>query len=62
MADDEDRLPTPAETAALLRIHPATLRRWRDEGRGPAYVRVGRGYRYWRSAVLRWLEQNPPES
>jgi excisionase family DNA binding protein len=56
MADD-DVLLTPAETAALLKVHPSTLRRWRAEGRGPAYVRAGRGYRYWRRAVLAWLEE-----
>jgi excisionase family DNA binding protein len=56
---DADVLLTPAETAALLRVHPSTLRRWRAEKRGPAYVRVGRGYRYWRSAVLTWLNEKP---
>lgn len=51
----EDVLLTPAETAALLRVHVETLRRWRKLGYGPAYIRVGHGYRYWRSVVLEWL-------
>lgn len=58
----DDVLLTPAETAALLKVHVDTLRRWRAEGRGPAYVRAGRFYRYWQSAVLRWLEENPAEA
>jgi predicted site-specific integrase-resolvase len=36
------------ETAAaeLLGIAPATLRRWRVKGAGPAYIKVGRAVRY----------------
>ncbi|MFF2955669.1 helix-turn-helix domain-containing protein [Kitasatospora sp. NPDC057965] len=41
-------LHTAGEAAAILKVSPATLRRWRREGRGPAYVRVGGriGYRH----------------
>ncbi len=40
-------LLTEPEAAARLRMLPATLRRWRWAGRGPAYIRVsGRAIRY----------------
>jgi excisionase family DNA binding protein len=58
----DDVLMTTAETADLLRVHVETLRRWRVEGRGPTYVRVGRTCRYWRSAVMAWLDENRPDS
>ncbi|MEV0188353.1 helix-turn-helix domain-containing protein [Kitasatospora purpeofusca] len=36
-------LYTPAETAKILKVSPATLRRWRTQqpSQGPAYVRIG---------------------
>lgn len=37
--------------AAILRLQPKTLCRWRWEGRGSAYVKIGRAIRY-RSADL----------
>ena len=46
------RLLTPAETAARLNVHTKTLERWRFEGRGPDFVKLGpRTVRYKRSAV-----------
>lgn len=57
MPDDDDVLLTPAETAALLKVHTDTLRRWRLNGYGPAFIRLGRGYRYWRSVVVAWLSE-----
>ncbi len=35
-----------AEAASRLTMRPATLRVWRCEGRGPAFVKVGRLVRY----------------
>lgn len=37
---------TEEETAAALRVSPATLRTWRSRGRGPRFVKVGRLVRY----------------
>lgn len=37
---DDDFLPTAA-VARLLAVTPATLRRWRQCGRGPRFVRLG---------------------
>jgi predicted DNA-binding transcriptional regulator AlpA len=51
----EDELLTINEVAQILRVPVATLRYWRNLGTGPASFRIGRGVRYWRSEVYRWL-------
>jgi predicted site-specific integrase-resolvase len=33
------------QAAAYLGVHPSALHRWRREGRGPAWVRLGDGPR-----------------
>lgn len=41
-----------SETARAFRVHPATIRRWIDAGRIPAYqVNKGGAYRISRAAV-----------
>ena len=40
------RLLREREAAGLLDLSPATLRRWRSEGSGPRFVRLGRTVRY----------------
>ena len=54
---DNDELLTIAEVAAIVRAPVATLRYWRHLGTGPRSFRVGRGVRYWRTEVTRWLQQ-----
>ena len=39
-------LITEGEAAALLRVSLTSLRRWRREGRGPVYRKLGRTVRY----------------
>jgi hypothetical protein len=34
------------DAAQLLGVHADTLRRWRDEGNGPAYFRIGGAISY----------------
>jgi hypothetical protein len=48
---------TAQETAATSRVHPATAPRWRVEGIGPAYFKIGPLPRYpvWKRE--RWLSQ-----
>lgn len=51
-----DRLLSSRKVADLLGVAMVTLSRWRCEGRGPGYVRLGPckvGYRA--SAVQAWL-------
>ena len=52
-----DELLTMQEVANVVRVSVATLRYWRHVGSGPRSFRVGRSVRYWRTEVLRWLEQ-----
>lgn len=54
---EEFELMTEVETAALLKLKPNTLRRWRYAGRGPSFRRLGGGaIRYERGAVRRWID------
>src|SRR5215472_11467182 len=41
-----DPLITEAEAADILRVSLTSLRRWRREGRGPVYRKLGRSVRY----------------
>jgi excisionase family DNA binding protein len=43
--------------AEELQVSVRTLERWRQEGTGPAFIRVGRSPRYRRSDVDAWLER-----
>jgi predicted site-specific integrase-resolvase len=61
--DDEDLLMTPTQVKDWLGVSPATLRRWRVQGIGPAYIQPSpRVIRYRRSAVLAWLEEQEKSS
>jgi excisionase family DNA binding protein len=56
-------LLTSKEVAARLGIHPVTLKRWRQEGKGPAYYQFGgKGpCRYKERDVDQWLALNRKE-
>lgn len=43
------------QSAHLLGVAPGTLRTWRIQGRGPAYVRLGRAIRYTRAALAEFV-------
>jgi len=45
------------ELAKLLKLSPRTLARWRAEGSGPPYCRLGRDAFYPESSVLEWLDR-----
>lgn len=48
----------PADLALMLGVSLSTLERWRCQGGGPAFLKIGRrriGYRA--GAVKRWLDQ-----
>lgn len=57
-----DEMLTISEVAEVVRVPVATLRYWRHLGTGPRGFRIGRSVRYWRTEVLRWLEEQsaPP--
>lgn len=46
------------EAAARLGLKVATLRAWRNQGRGPAYVRLGRAIRYLAVDIEEFLQSN----
>lgn len=59
---------TVAEVAAMVRVHPSTLEKWRAAGSGPRWVRLGRTRiaakgrarsepRYRREDVIAWLRE-----
>lgn len=50
-----DSLVSPATLAERLGTTERTLSEWRINGRGPAFIRVGRGVRYRPEAVDEWL-------
>jgi excisionase family DNA binding protein len=50
-----DEILTPEQTGALLKVNERTLERWRCEGKGPAFVRLGRRVRYRRDDLEAWL-------
>jgi hypothetical protein len=61
--DDEPKLPvflTPIEVARMLRYEPRTLEKWRLEGRGPRYFRIGDSGKakvvYRLTDIEEWLE------
>jgi hypothetical protein len=54
----DDILLTEAETASFLGKSIVTLGRWRREGYGPEYVRVGRSPRYTRQSLAAFMSAN----
>jgi len=51
------KLLSEHEAAARLGVAPRSLPRWRTEGQGPAYVRVGpRRIAYDKAEPIRWVE------
>jgi len=48
---------TESETAEHIGISLSGLRKWRNDGSGPPYVRLGRLIRYRRTVVEEWLER-----
>ena len=51
-------LYTQEELAQYLKLHPATLARWRLASRGPAWIEVGGQFRYRREDVESWLAEH----
>jgi predicted site-specific integrase-resolvase len=46
------------DLAEQLKLDPDTLRRWRNEGGGPEFVRLGRVIRYDEDTVSKWIREN----
>jgi predicted DNA-binding transcriptional regulator AlpA len=50
-------LLTPDEAAAWLRSSERTLERWRGEGAGPRFVRLGRRVVYRLADLETWIDR-----
>jgi predicted DNA-binding transcriptional regulator AlpA len=57
-----DELLRPQEVAEWLRNTQSTLGTWRQEHRGPAFIRIGGRVLYRRDAVAEWLTQQEQRS
>lgn len=58
-------LLTAHEAAPLCGVTPQTLKKWRSEGKGPAYIRISHSkLRYRREALTAWLcaKETTPET
>lgn len=51
-------LLTPPEAAEVLRTKARTIERWRTNGDGPAFVRIGRRVAYRRQDLEAFITQN----
>jgi predicted DNA-binding transcriptional regulator AlpA len=52
-----DKLFAEHEVASLLRVDRATLRRWREKGTGPKFLRIGpKLIRYRQDALTSFLD------
>jgi hypothetical protein len=53
--DGDELLDLAAATIALRKKNSRTLKRWRDLGTGPAFIRLGRAIFYRRQAIRDWI-------
>ena len=58
----QDKILNERETADFLNCSVAALRRWRQEGRGPSYYRVGKLIRYGSGDIEAYLESQRVET
>lgn len=50
------------DVAALMRISPSLLAKWRMRGRGPPFIKAGRRILYECAEVRRWLREQTRSS
>lgn len=53
---DSQELFDDNEVAPMMRVLPQTLPVWRSQGKGPAYLKLGRRVFYRRADILAWME------
>ena len=53
-----DYLGTTEESAPYVGHTERTLVRWRNQGTGPSYIRIGRKIRYRKRDLDAWIETN----
>ncbi|KRC90051.1 hypothetical protein ASE25_11200 [Terrabacter sp. Root85] len=52
---EQHELMTTEEVARHFRVDPSTVRRWRLDGVGPRFVKIGHVYRYPRGSLHEWI-------
>lgn len=52
------RLIRTEEVAERLNVHPSTVRRWRLDGVGPRFLRIGKLYRYPSADLEAWIAES----
>ncbi|MCA8975622.1 MAG: helix-turn-helix domain-containing protein [Planctomycetes bacterium] len=62
MKNEQPAWLSTKQAAALLAVHPDTLRRYRREGGGPPFSRIGRAVRYSATALDAWMQQRSATS
>lgn len=58
----QDQLHPPQRVSEMLCISPATLRKWRWEGRGPKFIKVGRKVAYRDSDISAFIDSQVRQS
>ena len=59
LVESPDDLLTDVQAAKVLELSARTLQRWRQEGNGPAFLRMSRGMvRYLRSDLAKFLKDS----
>lgn len=61
MTEPEPEWLKTEEVAALIRVPPGTVSRWRKEGKGPKYSRTLHQVRYRRADVDAWMQKGIDE-
>jgi len=56
MESQNDPLLETGTLAEQLDVRPVTLEKWRQNGTGPRYIKIGRLVRYRQSDVDQWLQ------
>lgn len=62
MVHQLETLLTPIEAAAILKVKTNTLARWRVDGEGPSFIRVGRSVRYSAREITRFIARQTHSS
>ena len=57
----DETIVTSKAVAAHLQVGVQTLAKWRSEGRGPRYLRMGRAIRYRMSDIDEFIKNNVTE-
>ena len=55
-SDDVSQMLTEKQVSHRLNVSQAALRKWRWEGSGPGYLRLGKCIRYRKEDLDKWLE------